>query len=817
MTRIVTAIFVLLALVCGAMAQDAPSPPQDALAVEVDTLIRSVDTAVGSLPEIRENDEALLALSKRLSDISERLVTKGVEITTQLTETRTNLDQLGAVPETGEDLFADERSTLNARRAELNRFIGQLEQASVRARTGINAIAEARRDVFASTLSRRFEFSTVFGSEFANDVSGFWRDVARRIQSWATFTLRTKQESFLGAIVLSLLVALGGSIGFRKAIRQFIFRDTATEQPVYFDRLIKGFFYALIPSFLTLGILALAYGIFEFFGVWRGDIARLAGATVVAVLIVVLIWRLSEAMFSPSKGKWRIVEVSDRAASLLKILVIALAAVSAVDLLITQINTVVGNTLSITVAKSLFTAILTGSLLLAISFVKPYGAIQTDEDVESVSVKIDDLPWPRWFKWFLIGAGLLLILSALAGYIGFARFASQQIVITGAILTTAFVGLRASQAVAERGVLSDRTIGRFLRDRFKSSDAAIDQAGLILALLLGLVIVLIALPAIALIWGFDVVTIRSWFTWFFTGISIGSITISLTGIAAGIALFAFGFWLTKRVQKAVDRNVLERGRVEIGARTSIRTAIGYVGVALAALVGVSAAGINLSQLAFIAGALSLGIGFGLQNIVSNFVSGLILLAERPFKTGDVIEAGGFTGVVKNVNVRATEVELFDKKTVVVPNSELINSPVSNWMHRNTLARMEIPIGVAYGTDPKLVIDTLVGIAEDHPRVLSVPEPFVAFTDFGASSLDFVLYAYIADVSFGLGTRTELRLEIDMRFKALNIEIPFPQRDVNLKMMPVAKEDAKSEDEPVAAPEFDVIRTSKVATGDDEDD
>lgn len=168
--------------------------------------------------------------------------------------------------------------------------------------------------------------------------------------------------------------------------------------------------------------------------------------------------------------------------------------------------------------------------------------------------------------------------------------------------------------------------------------------------------------------------------------------------------------------------------------------------------------------------------------MSNFVSGLILLAERPFKTGDIIEAGGFTGTVTNISVRATEIQLFDRKTLILPNSDLINSPVSNWMHRNTLGRVIIPIGVSYASDPQQVHDMLLEIAADHPRILGNPEPFVSFDDFGASSLDFTLYAYLADIGFGLTVRTELRMAIVERFRAAGIEIPFPQRDVNLRMV-----------------------------------
>ncbi|MEO0919374.1 MAG: mechanosensitive ion channel domain-containing protein [Pseudomonadota bacterium] len=292
--------------------------------------------------------------------------------------------------------------------------------------------------------------------------------------------------------------------------------------------------------------------------------------------------------------------------------------------------------------------------------------------------------------------------------------------------------------------------------------------------------------------------------------SASSISISLIGILAALVLFGIGLWITRLFQRWLDGTVLERSGVELGARSSIRTAVGYAGVALAGLFAVSAAGIDLTQLAFVAGALSLGIGFGLQNIVNNFVSGLILLAERPFKAGDIIEAGGFTGTVNKVNVRATEITTFDRKTLILPNSELINGTVTNWIHKTTLGRIQVPVGVSYDSDAKQVHDMLVGIANDHPRVLSNPEPFVAFDNFGDSSLDFVLYAYLADIGFGLTVRTELRMAILERFRAANIEIPFPQRDINIRQAAA----------PAAVPvdpdtDFGVIDTAKTRQIDDD--
>ncbi|WP_292435392.1 mechanosensitive ion channel domain-containing protein, partial [Mesorhizobium sp.] len=210
---------------------------------------------------------------------------------------------------------------------------------------------------------------------------------------------------------------------------------------------------------------------------------------------------------------------------------------------------------------------------------------------------------------------------------------------------------------------------------------------------------------------------------------------------------------------------------------SIRLAVGYAGVALAALVGISAAGIDLSNLALVAGALSLGIGFGLQNVVSNFVSGLILLAERPFKVGDWIVAGDISGTVRKISVRATEIETFQRQSVILPNSNLINNAVGNWTHRNKLGRVDIKVGVAYGSDVKRVHAVLLGICRAHPMVLKNPEPFVLFANFGPAALEFEIRVFVADVLNGSIVQNDIRFAIFDIFEDEHIEIPSAPRAV----------------------------------------
>jgi small-conductance mechanosensitive channel len=594
---------------------------------------------------------------------------------------------------------------------------------------------------------------------------------------WNSLAVVQKERVVLTRYALVVLFALVIGWGLRRALLHWLGRDPAVPAPSYTQRLTgaiaEGVAHGLIPSLILAGFLIRALS----------DDALITGLfaevfihfCAVAILFV-LAWALPRAVLAPDLPAWRLIPVARDNAQVLTQRTAFLAAVFAADLFF------MGSTRELALTDELisFYTLISKTIEAAVVLTLIQGHLWARE-APGEDATAPETP-RRWGFWStlrrLIGLiAIAAIATALAGYANASTYLTENLVISGMIL---------GALVLLRGLLRE-AIGMTLRSRVVQVTLDIphkarDRYKFWLRGLLDLAVHLGGLVLILIVWGVAPRIIWDWAGKSWRGITIGNVTISLADILVAIAVFVIALTLTRMIQRILNERVFPQTDLDTGVKNSLSTGLGYLGLTIALALSIATVGIDLSNVAIIAGALSVGIGFGLQNVVNNFVSGLILLIERPIKVGDWIQVGQHEGYVRRINVRSTEIETFRRAALIVPNNELISGTVTNWTHKDRYGRVELPVGVAYGSDANQVSDVLMRCLEENETILSYPKPYVLFTGFGDSSLDFEARGHIANVEYRVSVQSDLRFAIYQAFEAAGIEIPFPQRVLHITGM-----------------------------------
>ena len=564
------------------------------------------------------------------------------------------------------------------------------------------------------------------------------------------------------------LLAAGAAFAARRGLLSRFGYDAATLEPSVARRILAAVTEAvsrgLVPAALLGGALAWVNRDEALLG---GVFAAVVNGALIAALVVVIVPALTRSLLAPSFAAWRIVAAPAEEGRGLARRIDLLAAVLAADLFF---QTVVRSAPVSAELSALFFAFATAAEAILLVVVAEHRLLR-------------GLAGGMWLiaRRLLIAVALVSVGAVAVGYVWIGRYLIENTIYSTAV----FGGLFLLRGLAGESI--DILLGsEIARTRLRVSAKTLQRLKFWLGAAVDPALALLGLFLVAPFWGLPYRDMTEAIVAAAKGFRVGNITFSPVAIATALAVFFAGMAVTRMIQRKLLDGVLPETRLDVGLQYSLTTGIGYFGFIIAVALAVAVAGFDLTNIALIAGALSVGIGFGLQNIVNNFVSGLILLVERPISVGDWVVIGAREGRVKRISFRATEIETWQRASVIIPNAEILSTAVMNWTLNDRTGRIEIPVAVAYGSDTGKVRDVLLACAREHPRILADPAPAVLFRAFGDSSLNFELRCFTDNVMERVVTISDLLFAIDGRFREAKIEIPFPQRVVHFAGTPPGK-------------------------------
>lgn len=776
------ALFVALVLIGGAhvFAQQKPIDVQQRIA----PVAQRLDEISRSVREDENDDLALLKLRGEIDPLNVRVQEVIDELQPQLDAARQQLEQFGPKPDGKEKTESEE--TARARAAQqkavddLDAQMRRTRVVSVRLTQVAGEITNARRELLLGEIFKQT-------SSALNPL--LWYDAAREMPRvyrtgafyatdwWSRIAERLHGARLLRFLAAVFLLALAYYL-LRRALRALARRERP-EAPTELEKTGVALMTAGAIAVLPFGAAWIFVEILRGFDLVTSLVQPFVTALLDAVRMIAVGVGLARGVLSPGRPQWRLVDLPDVVARRFNTLAVNFISIAALLHVAEAFNQIVTAPLDVSVAsRALLTTLGAGVLAYSI-----FGSARLSRQIDAeLGPRIEKRDWFAFWRVAIWGAIIAVIGANAFGYVNFANFLVTQIMWVTFVLMCAFLlHSLLSQAIA-RIMQPTSMFASAASTALGVRASALKQLSILLSGLVTLLVYLVGAMLILAPWGVESDSVFDTMKAAFFGFSFGAINFSLSGLVIAIVLFALGFIATRAFQRWLEGSYLPSTELDSGLQNSITTSAGYIGVITAIVLPFAYLGFNFEKLAIVAGALSLGIGFGLQSIVSNFVSGLILLWERAIKVGDWVVVGAEQGIVKRINVRSTEIETFERQTVIVPNSNLISGVVKNWVRGDRSGRITVEVGVDYNSDPEVVRQILLDCAGDNPNVAKLPEPSVLFTAFADSSLNFELRCFVEDVQFLGSTRSDLRFEIFRRFKAANINIPFPQSDVTVRSL-----------------------------------
>src|SRR6516164_2125499 len=600
---------------------------------------------------------------------------------------------LGPAPAAGQPP-EPEQAALN--RAELNYLFGLLSSgqaavhsANLRIDQLINTIQDIRRRNFTTSLFQPVPgiYSYQTWAKMPDYVPSATSRVRGIVTDWWD-SIRDQNEVLLivfEAVLLWVVLTLAAWHGVHRLRR---WRHEG--EPPFWRRASSAAGVILLRILPVVAPILFLYGMIAEAHALPKRVDWIFYSTAQSIIIIFAVNALVTTVFAPRLSQWRLIPASDRAAARICGLVLTLAIAYGVTTLIYVITRIVQAPFALTVAVAFPSSLLLAAIIVAILLTPLDGQHQ------------ERMPSLRWLTalripiWTTVAA---IVVCALGGYLALSRFLAQQLIVTGSILSFVYLQLLWVDGLMHGLGDDSAATGLWLKERAGLEQRRRKQLVLPIGLVLKFAVLVFSVPLILLQWGYRWPDIYDWYSQFFV-FQIGNTQVSFGVLLASLIVFGLAYAAARVFQGWLDAHVLKPAGISGGVRDSIRIGVGYVGIVIAALAAFSYAGFNLSNLAILAGAFSVGIGFGLQSVVNNFVSGLILLAERPVKVGDLVVVGGEEGYVRKISVRSTEVETSERARVLIPNSCFITEKVKNWTLRDNMRRIAIPVTVAHGSDPR---------------------------------------------------------------------------------------------------------------------
>ena len=777
--QIIAAALVALVSSASIAAAQAPTPTRASAEPPRQTqeqLTSAVDALNGKLKDIEKQvdqseitQQTLNTLAGDVGPLATQAQALVERLTPRTIAMKARLDQLGATT-TGEATdVTKQREALLKTFDENDGLLKRAKTLEIEATQDAAYISKKQRALFTNSLFRRSisVLSPPLWFFVARESPATIAAATRIFDDWLVGFNRNTSGAKLAWFWALVIAVIALYLPLTRLAKRLVSHELQVEKPSTWLKIVVACWTSLSVAGSMIAIMYGVIFVFAFFAAADPVVSSLFNEMQWGIIRIAIAAGLSRGILAPRRPKWRLFNFDDKTSDKLVRLIVGIAIIVAGSKVMESLNEVI-------LADWRFSVAAQGVGALFVAIAMAIALIDLGDDPEannpsadlskpgaSVSQKRDYYGIIRGGAWTLI---VCLSIATLVGYIAFATFLVDQILLVSCTLAVVFLLVRLIEKACELGFQPGSMMGRMLIYTVGIRRETLGQMAILLSGAARLFIIGLALLVVIAPWGMQSTDIRGNLHAIFFGFKVGDVTISIEGIVVALISFLLVLAATRAVQAWLEDRYLPQTRLDSGLRNSIKTSLGYVGFLLALTLAAANLGVDFQKLAIVAGALSVGIGFGLQSVVNNFVSGLILLWERAVRVGDWVIVGTEQGYVRKINVRSTEIETFDRASVIVPNSNLVSGVVKNLMRTDRIGRMTIEITVHASADPEKVRQVLIDIARGNEAVVSLPSPQVRFTNLTAGAMTFDLFCFVADVENMVRTKSDLYFEICRQFR-----------------------------------------------------